>query len=99
MATIICKRDFGFYEIAEEYKENFKQQSWRDLSEFHAEALVWVGNAIRQEGSQHFWSYGAYCWYTDATKSHEQCVWQTKNGILMYEDLTEKKLYRVEFNK
>lgn len=98
MATTIYRNDFNFYEIEEEYKQNFKPQNWHDLSEFHAQALKWVGDAIRQYKSQYFWSNGAYCWYTDATQSHEQCVWMTVNGILMYEDVTENKLYRVGFN-
>ena len=97
MAKVISKSNFNFYEIAEQYKENFKEQSWHDLSEFHAEALTWVGDAIRQAKSQFFWCNGCYCWYTDETQSHEQCVWQTVNGILMFEDVTDKKLYRVEF--
>lgn len=99
MTTMINKSSFRFQEITEEFKENFKETSWHDLSDFQAQALKWAGDTIRQEGSQHFWSNGAYCWYTDATQSNEQCVWQTTNGILMYEDVTENKLYRVEFNK
>ena len=96
--TTIYKNDFILYEIADEYKQNFEQQAWHDLSEFHAQALKWVGDAIRQYKSQYFWSNGAYCWYTDGTQSHEQCVWMTANGILMFEDCTEEKLYRVGFN-
>lgn len=99
MATMICKKDFRFYEITEESKGNFVATKWNDLSDFHAEALRWAGDAIRPLHSEFFWSDGAYCWYTDGTQSHEQCVWMTTNGILMYEDVTENKLYRVEFNK
>jgi hypothetical protein len=97
MTTTINKNSFRFHEITEEFKENFKQQDWRELSQFHAEALKLVGEAIRPRGSQYFWSNGAYCWYTDETQRQEQCVWQTENGILMFEDCTENKLYRVEF--
>lgn len=96
--TTLTKRNFDFYEIADEYKENFKETAWNDLSEFHAEALVWIGDAIRGAKSQHFWSNGCYCWYTDETQSVEECVWMTQNGIAMYEKITEKKLYRIVFN-
>lgn len=97
MAKVISKSNFSFFEIEEQFKKNFKEQAWSDLSEFHAEALTWVGDAIRGKNSQHFWSNGCYCWFTDERQDHEQCVWQTANGILMFEDLKEKKLYRVEF--
>jgi hypothetical protein len=98
MATTIYKSDFFFHEITEEFKENFKEKSWHDLSDFQSQALKWAGDAIRPFKSQFFWCNGAYCWYTDATQSNECCVWMTTNGILMYEDATENKLYRVEFN-
>lgn len=99
MTTTINKNSFRFHEITEEFKENFKQQDWRELSDFQSQALKWAGDAIRSLRSEFFWSNGAYCWYTDATQSKEQCVWMTTNGILMFEDVTKNKLYRVEFNK
>jgi len=98
MATMIYKSDFRFHEITEEFKENFKETSWHDLSDFQAQALKWAGDAIRPSKSEHFWNNGCYCWWTD-NQTHEYCVWMTTNGILMYEDVTGNKLYRVEFNK
>lgn len=98
MATMICRKDFLFYEITEEYKENFVATKWSDLSDFHAEALRWAGDAIRPSKSEHFWNNGCYCWWTN-NQTHEYCVWMTTNGILMYEDVTDNKLYRVDFNK
>lgn len=95
----LTKRIFALYEIEGEYKENFVPMKWHDLSDFHAEALKWVGDALRQPKSQFFWADGAYCWYTDDTQSHEMRVWQTASGILMYEDVTDRKLYRVEFRR
>lgn len=97
MTTILTRRSFSFFEIDEGCKKNFVPQQWCDLSEFHANALKWVGDAMRQTESQYFWSGGAYCWYTDAAQSHEQRVWQTANGTLMFEDCTENKLYRVQY--
>ena len=96
--TTITKQNFKLYEIAEEFKENFVETAWNDLSDFHAEALKWVGDAMRPKDSEQFWNNGCYCWWTDR-QTHEFCVWQTVNGILMYEDVTEHKLYRVGFNR
>lgn len=93
----LSKRDFSFYEIENQYKENFKETSWHDLSDFQAEALKWIGDAIREPKSQFFWSNGCYCWYTDEKQDHEKCVWMTQNGSAMFEDITEKKLFRIEF--
>lgn len=97
MATI-TKNSFRFYEIADDCKDNFKETAWSDLSDFHAEALKWVGDAIRPKGSEYFWNNGCYCWWTDH-QTHEYAVWMTQNGICMYEDVTEGKLYRVMFNR
>ena len=97
MATMIYKSDFRFHEITEEFKENFVATKWSDLSDFHAEALRWAGDAIRPLRSEFFWNNGCYCWWTD-NQTHEYCVWMTTNGILMYEDVTDNKLYRVGFN-
>ena len=94
----LSKKNFDFYEIEKEYKENFVESQWNDLSDFHAEALTWIGDAIRGAKSQHFWSNGCYCWFTDETQSVEECVWMTQNGIAMYEKITEGKLYRISFN-
>lgn len=95
----ICRSDFKFHKIYDNCKENFvdAKVKWPDLSEFHAEALKWIGDAIRGERSQFFWSNGAYCWYTDESQSVEECVWMTANGIAIYEKITEGKLYRIEF--
>ena len=95
----LSKSNFGFFEIADQYKENFVETNWHDLSDFHAEALKWIGDAIRGPKSQFFWSNGCYCWFTDERQSVEECVWMTQNGIAMYEKITEKKLYRIEFNR
>lgn len=97
MVVTLSKSTFKLFEIEEQYKENFKEVHWTDLSEFHAESLKWIGDAIRGSKSQFFWSDGCYCWYTDEKQNVEECVWMTINGIAMYEKITERKLYRIEF--
>ncbi len=97
MTKILSKSSFKFFEIKEDCRENFKEVKYPDLSDFHMNALTWIGDAIRGPKSQHFWCNGCYCWYVDEKQSHEQGVWMTQNGIAMFEDITEKKLYRIEF--
>lgn len=95
MKTIISRNDFGLFEIGNEFKENFKECTSIELSDFQKAALEWVGKAFRQDCSQHFWNNGRYCWYTDETQTKKQCVWMTKNGIPMLEDLENGNLYRI----
>lgn len=95
MTKILSKSSFKFFEI--DCRENFKEVKYPDLSDFHMNALTWIDDAIRGPKSQHFWCNGCYCWYVDEKQSHEQGVWMTQNGIAMFEDITEKKLYRIEF--
>lgn len=97
MHVLISKGHFVINEIADEYKENFVESEFFDLSDFQAQALKWAGDAIRPIDSEEFWNNGRYCWWTE-NQSHEYCVWMTTNGILMYEDVTNGKLYRVTFN-
>lgn len=93
----LTKKNFNLWEIEKVSHNNFKMCDWHDLSDFQAAALKWIGDALRQKESQYFWCNGAYCWYTDGKQDHEQCVWMTVNGIAMFEDITEKRLYRIEF--
>ena len=97
MATL-TKRNIKYHEIdgtnAASFIEN--RQKAMDLSDFHATALKLVGDIIRSKDSQEFWLDGEYCWYTDATQREVHRIWQTNNGILIYEDMED--LYRVEIN-
>lgn len=97
MLTIVSKKVLCFHEIPKDCVENFKEIHWTDLSDAQSTMLRWVGDAIRGRKSQFFWQDANYCWYTDDTQSIEECVWFTDNNILMYEKITEKKLYRVMF--
>ena len=97
MVVTLTKKNFEFFEIEEQYKENFKEISWKNLSNFQAESLRWIGDAIRGAKSQFFWCDANYCWYTDETQSVKECVWVTENGNAMYEKITEGKLYLIKF--
>ena len=94
----LSKSNIKFYFIEGENAARFieDRQTNRDLSDFHAAALKIVGDTIRPRGSQFFWNDGEYCWYTDATQTKVHRLWQTNNGILIYEDT--EYLYRVMIN-
>lgn len=93
----LTKKNFNLWKIEKVSHGNFKPFECHDLSDFQAQGLKWIGDALRQKESQHFWSNGAYCWYTNGKQDHEQCVWMTENGIAMFEDITKGELYRIEF--
>ena len=98
MVIRISKKDLKLFEIEKDCHKHFVPMVWSDLSEFWAQSLKWIGDVIRQSDSQFFWSGSCYCWYTDARQDHEQCVFMTKNGNVMFQDITNGKLYRVSFN-
>lgn len=95
MMQTISKRDFEFIEISQEYKENFKAKDSHELTDLECWAMRLTGNALRGSKSQFFWSNGSYCWYTDDKQDHEQRVFITINGCLMFEDLNTGEMYRV----
>lgn len=73
----------AFHKIWDETKAEFIPAE--RLSDFHASAIKWVGDMIRPEGSQAFWSGGRYCWYVTPEQDSIALLWQTDNGILIYE--------------
>lgn len=97
MVVRISAQDLNFYEILKSYHNNFVAMPWGDLSDAWAQTLKWIGDAIRQKDSQFFWSGSCYCWYTDGRQDHEQCVFMTANGLVMFQDITKGELYRVSF--
>lgn len=97
MVIRISANDLKFFEIRKESHKNFAPMPWGDLSEFWAQSLKWIGDVMRQSTSQFFWSGSCYCWYTDDRQDHEQCVFMTANGNVMFQDITEGTLYRVSF--
>ena len=97
MVTVIKPSDFKFYEILKSYHKNFEPIEWGELSDAWAQLLKWIGDTLRQSDSQFFWSGSCYCWYTDGRQDHEQCVFMTANGLVMFQDITKGELYRVSF--
>lgn len=97
MTTTIRTSNFELHEIEKMYWCNFEACGCRDLTDFFAQGLKWIGDALRPNGSQYFWSDGFYCWFTDANQDHEQGVFITKSGNIMFKDFGNGKLYRVEF--
>lgn len=95
MKVGFSKKDFTLHFIEREYRKNFweKRKENKDLSDAETFLLRVVGDALRGPKSQHFWCDGEYRWYTDETQSHEQSVWLTDNGILMFSDLGKMKVY------
>lgn len=91
--TTISKKNFTFYPIDNECKDIFKCAEG-NLSDFHCFALCKCADAIAEKetifADNHAW------WDEDNSR---MSLYMTTNGILMYEDCTENKLYRVEFNK
>lgn len=97
MTVRITEKNFKLFEIKEEYKQNFVAVKWTELSDFNNFSLRMIGDALRGPKSQHFWCDGCYCWYVDERQSHEQCVWMTRNGNAMFEDLKDHKLYLIQY--
>lgn len=97
MVKLIKESDFILTKIDKEFWENFKPMRWNDLSDANCFTLRVIGDAIRPNGSQHFWSDGSYSWFVDERQDYEQRVWMTVNGTVMFEDCTANELFRVEF--
>lgn len=95
--TTITRKNVKLYQLDEESKKNFVPCSYHNLSDFQAQSLKWLGDAIRPTKSEFFWNNGCYCWWTEK-QTHEFCVWMTENGIAMFEDVTNGILCRVIFN-
>ena len=71
-------------------------KKYNELSNFESSMLRMVGDTLRERDSQHFWSNGCYCWYTDGKQDHEKCEWLTSNGNCVFEDCTKHELYNIE---
>lgn len=97
--TTIRRSDLRFLPVREECRKNFidKRKDVHGYSEFEIEMTMRAGNAIRGSKSQHFWSEGKYCWFTDGTQSKIQCVWLTDNGNLLFEDESKNELCLITF--
>lgn len=94
--------DVEFIEIQDDENKKIwlnNAMNWHDLSGFYDVMLRKVGDAIRGPKSQHFWSNGCYCWYTDERQSVEECVYLTTSGNVVYQQITAGKLFHILFNK
>lgn len=90
-----------FFEIKEHDIYVSNKKGAKDLSDFESSMLELVGNAIRRQDSQHFWSDGAYSWYRNERQEKKDRVWLTKNGIAIYERETNDgnyDLFRIRFD-
>lgn len=90
--------DFRLVEVSENW-DSFVESKYSELSDFNAFALRIIGDALRGPKSEIFWQDGAYCWFTDEKQSREQCVWMTTNGIAMFEDVHQRKLFRIIYER
>jgi len=91
------KNDFELVYINEHYHENFwaNKKDTQELSDFEEWALKAAGDSLRKRETEHFWSEGRFCWYVDKMQSHQQCVFITRNGCLIFHDEKKNELYRV----
>lgn len=64
-------------------------------SDYHEHMLRVLGDSMRPDGSQYYWSDGRFMWYTDATQTTVEGIYQTANGILIF--VHGGYLYRVMF--
>lgn len=64
-------------------------------SDYHEHMLRVLGDSMHPKGSQHFWIDGRLMWYTDATQTTVEGIYQTDNGILIF--VHGGYLYRVMF--
>ena len=105
MVQIIRSESFNLHLIDEDYRDSFKRRKGAAaLSSFESFFLSVMGNALRPPKSIYFWLDNDFRWWVrkydengNPTHDAEFAVWLTDNGIAMYEDFDEDKLYRIEF--
>lgn len=91
--TILSEKNFTFYQIDNENISLFKCAEG-SLSDFHCFALCKCAEAIAQKETI---LVDNRVWWDDG--NNRKSLYMTTTGILVCEDCTENKLYRVEFNK
>lgn len=91
----ISKSDFILHQIDESCYPKWEREQKESPSDFESKGLKWIGDALREPGTQDFWIGGSYCWYTDKTQTRTDGVFVTNNGIICL--IRDNKLYRVEF--
>lgn len=89
----LSKKNFSFQEIEKEYRDNFVCA--KDLlSDFHANALCWIGDAIMPKGCSGIYCDNNYWWDCE---EHRWSVFMTENGNAMLKDWTDGTLFRICF--
>lgn len=105
MIQIIDKESFSLVLIEDEYRDNFeRRKGGTALSDFESFSLKLIGKVMMPPKSEHFWCENDFRWWVrkydkngNPTHDAEFAVWLTDNGICMYEDFDEGKLYRIAF--
>lgn len=103
MIQIIESKRFNLLLVDEDCRDNFKRREGVGaLSDFESFSLSVIGKAMMPPKSEHFWSENDFRWWVrkydkngNPTHDAEFAVWLTDNGICMYEDFDEGKLYRL----
>lgn len=99
MIQIVEKDNFVLYEIDEDCKSGFVPKDTPELSDMESWLVELIGKALMQPRTDKYcWCNGCFEWWyynrKEGTSAHYR-TFLTKNGILMYEDLSADKLYRV----
>lgn len=105
MIQIIEKENFNLHLIPEDCRENFKRRKGTTaLSDFESFSLKLVGKVMMPPKTEYFWRNNDFRWWVrkydengNPSYDAEFAVWLTENGICMYEDFCENKLYRIVF--
>jgi len=105
MIQIVEKKNFNLHLIPEDCREDYeRRKDATALSDFESFSLSVIGKAMMPPKSVHFWRNNDFRWWVrkydkdnNPTHDAEFAVWLTENGICMYEDFDENKLYRIEF--
>lgn len=105
MVQIIESERFNLNLIDEDCRDNFKRREGATaLSDFESFSLSVIGKCLMPPKSVHFWCNNDFRWWVrkydengNPIHDAEFAVWLTENGICMYEDFDENKLYRIVF--
>lgn len=89
----ITRHNFRLQEIEKEFQENFKCEE-KALSDFHCNALCWIGEAIAETKETVFCDNNL--WWDDK-KQHRWSVFMTPNGNAMLKDWTAERMWRIAF--
>ena len=84
--------DVTLHEISEENREYFKP--YDRLGDYHEFCLKTFGDTIAPKGAATLWLNGCYMWFVDSEQEQVQRVFQTENGILIFDDIMIRTLIR-----